>query len=109
GDGSLDEKERAPFVPTGRAQREIELVFDGRPPVEPLRLTFNAKDEKVTKAAFAEAMKAANRAPVGLRFVSGRADSKQLSAALFKHLDQNGDGRLSPDELKTARERLAFL
>ncbi|MBN9118587.1 MAG: EF-hand domain-containing protein, partial [Planctomycetes bacterium] len=73
--------------------------------------TFNQKDEKekVTRAAFAEAVKAAGRAPIGLRVLGGRADSKQLSAALFKYLDQNGDGRLSPDELKAARERLAGL
>ncbi len=109
GDGTLDEKERAPFV-ASRVPRELDVVFDGRTPLEPLRLTFNPKDkDKVTRAAFADAVKAANRPAVGLRFVSGRADSKQLSAAIFKHLDQNGDSRLAPDELKAARERLANL
>jgi Ca2+-binding EF-hand superfamily protein len=46
---------------------------------------------------------------MSLKMVAGRPDSQQLSAALFRHLDRDADGRLSPDELKGARERLAFL
>ncbi len=109
GDGILDAAERAPLTPPTRRDRElIDLLPDGNG-VQPLRLTFAQKDEKVTRAAFTEAVKAAGRGAIGLRVVPGRADSRQLSAALFRHLDQNGDGRLSPDELKAARERLAFL
>ena len=111
GDGSLDATERGPLVaPTRGVAREIELL-EGTGGAQPLRLTFNTKDEKekVTRAVLAEAVKTAKLAPVGTRVVPGRADSKQLAAALFKHLDRNADGRLAPDELKAARERLAVL
>ena len=109
GDGGLDQSERAAFAPPTRRGREVEIALDGVPGVQPLRLTFNQKDEKLSKAAFAEAMRAAGQAAVGLRVAPARPDSRDLSAALFKHLDANGDGRLSPDELRAARERLAFL
>jgi Ca2+-binding EF-hand superfamily protein len=107
GDGALDAAERAPLVTAPRVPRELDLMFNGAA-LQPLRLNFNEKD-KVTRAVFAEAVKAAGRGAVGLRAVGARPESKQLSAALFKHLDQNGDGRLAPDELKAARERLAAL
>jgi Ca2+-binding EF-hand superfamily protein len=107
-DGGLDPAERAAFAPPTRRDRDLELLAqDGA--VQPLRLTFPAKDEKVTKAAFAEAVRAAGRGSIGLRVAPARSDSRQLSAALFKHLDRSGDGRLSADELKAARDRLAAL
>ncbi len=109
GDGFLDASEWTPFSPPARKSREIVTFPDGESPVQPLQLRFPEKTEKASKAAFAEAMKTAGRGPINLRYVSGRADSRQLSAALFHHLDQNGDGKLSLDELKAARERLAVL
>jgi Ca2+-binding EF-hand superfamily protein len=72
-------------------------------------LTFDVREEMVTRAAFAAAVRTAGYGPIAVTAIAGRADSQQLSAALFRHLDRDGDGRLSPDELKTARERLAFL
>jgi Ca2+-binding EF-hand superfamily protein len=110
GDGSLDAAERSAFVDRPRTGRDLEF-FEAPSTTAPLRLSFNLKDEKdkVTRAAFVELMRTGGRASVGLRVVAGRADSKDLSAALFKHLDQNGDGRLAPGELKAARERLAVL
>src|SRR5205807_7966159 len=65
--------------------------------------------EAVTRAAFADALRAANCGAVGLRVVPARPDSRQLSEALFRHLDRDGDGRLSADELRAARDRLAAL
>jgi Ca2+-binding EF-hand superfamily protein len=107
GDGLLDASERTPFAQPARDRRE--LLIDGPVGVQPLRLTFNQKDEKVTRAAFAEAVRASGMTGIGLRVVPSRADSRQLSDALFRHLDQSGDGRLSPDELKAGRERLTVL
>jgi Ca2+-binding EF-hand superfamily protein len=75
----------------------------------PLQLAFGKRQETVSRSAFAAAVRAAGYAPVTIATVAGRPDSQQLSAALFRHLDRNGDGRLSADELKAARERLAFL
>ena len=109
GDGSLDQAERSAFAPPARRGREVDIAFTGGPGVQPLRLAFNQKDEKLSKAAFAEAMRSAGQASVGLRVLPARPDSRDLSAALFKHLDTNGDGRLSPDELRAARDRLAVL
>jgi Ca2+-binding EF-hand superfamily protein len=108
GDGFLDPAERAPFLPPRRG-KDIEFAIDGPFPVQPLVLSFPQKDEKVSRAAFAEAVKTAGRGAIGLRVVASRPDSRQLSAALFRHLDQDGDGRLSADELRAARERLAHL
>ena len=108
GDGLLDPSERSPFVAPTRANRELnllEMAFS----VQPLRLTFPPKDEKITRAAFAEALRVAGASSISFGVVAGRSDSRQLSEALFRYLDQNGDGRLSQDELKSARERLAVL
>ncbi len=106
-DGFLDVAERAPFALPTRAARD--LVIDAPGSLQPLRLTFAQKDEKIARASFTEAVRAAGFGSVGLRVIPNRADSRQLSEALFRLLDQNGDGRLSQDELKIARERLAFL
>ena len=108
-DGTLDAAERAAFTAPRGNPREL-IDFDGRmaqPQV--LQLAFNQKDEKVTRAAFAEAIKTAGKPPITLRAVAGRPDSRQLSASLFRHLDLNGDGKLSADELKAARTSLAAL
>lgn len=101
GNGVLDATERAVFAPP-RRMRAANL-----PPNNvgsPLQLAFDAKGEGVTRAAFA-----AGYGPTSLKIIAGRPDSQQLSAALFRHLDRDGDGRLSPDELKAARDRLAVL
>lgn len=106
--GQLDAAERTPFAPPARKGRDI-VFDDGRGFTQPLQLRFPEKDGAVDRAVFAEAVKTAGGAPITLRTVAVSQESRQLSAALFKHLDQNGDGKLSPDELKAARERLAAL
>jgi Ca2+-binding EF-hand superfamily protein len=99
GDGELDAAELAIFA---RPQTE---------PPDPLRvqLAFPSRNRKVTRAEFAALLRDAGCEAVNLKFISGRSDSDQLSATLFRHLDQDGDGKLSVSELKAARERLAFL
>src|SRR6185437_2503804 len=106
-DGVLDAQERASFGPI-RASSRLDF-FEGPTAIQPLRLAFPKKDEKVTRAVFGEAMRAAGKDTIGFRVVPPPADSSALSAALFRHLDRNGDGRLSAEELKAARERLAIL
>jgi Ca2+-binding EF-hand superfamily protein len=105
GDGMLDAAERAVFAPP-RRMRAADVVPEA---ATPLRLTFDARQESVSRSAFAAAVRAAGFGPVTIGTVAGRPDSQQLSAALFRHLDRDGDGRLSETELKAARERLAFL
>jgi Ca2+-binding EF-hand superfamily protein len=106
-DGVLDAAERAVFAPPRRMRAQDVALSEAA--ATPLRLTFDAREEAVTRTAFAAAVRAAGYGPISVTVVAGRADSQQLSAALFRHLDRDGDGRLSPDELKAARERLAFL
>ena len=107
GDGLLDAAERAVFAPPRQRMRATDVVSADAG--SPLRLTFDGKEETVTRSAFAAALRAAGYGPMSFKMVAGRPDSQQLSAALFRHLDRDGDGRLSPDELKAARERLAVL
>ncbi len=106
GDGVLDERERAVFAPPRRGRNDV-VVFDQMSGTPPLQLTFDRKQETVTRAAFAAAVRAASQEPVRLTLAAGRADAPRLSTALFKHLDRDGDGKLSADELRAARERLA--
>jgi Ca2+-binding EF-hand superfamily protein len=104
GDGVLDAAERASVAAPERG-RAPDLAS---PPGAgaPLRLAFARKDNGVTREAFAAAVRAAGFEPVRLTAVAGRADSAELSAALFRHLDSDRDGKLSADELRAARERL---
>ena len=108
GDGELDAAEQAVLAPPRRG-REREAVIASRPTPQPLRLTFPSRSGKVTRADFAVALREAGYGPVVLKLVAARSDSEQLSSALFRYLDQDGDGKLSPGELRAARERLAFL
>jgi Ca2+-binding EF-hand superfamily protein len=109
GDGVLDPTERAIFSPPTDRRRELDLLAQQERAARALILSFGPKEEKISRAAFAEAVRNSGRGAISLRIVPTRADSRKLSAALFHHLDQNDDGRLSVDELKAARERLAHL
>jgi Ca2+-binding EF-hand superfamily protein len=106
-DGVLDAKERS-VLDQSRRGREADLaIANGMAPS--LRLTFGRKDESVTLKSFAAAIRAAEFEPVRLLSTTARADSAQLSAALFRHLDRDRDGKLSAEELRHAREALAAL
>jgi Ca2+-binding EF-hand superfamily protein len=105
GNGVLDAKERA-FFEQPRRGRQVDPF---QPEASAPRLTFGDKDEGVTREALAAALRAAGLGPVRLASAAGRPDSAQLSAALFRHLDRDGDGKLSADEVRAAREQLAPL
>jgi Ca2+-binding EF-hand superfamily protein len=107
GDGELDATEQTILAPPRRGRDAQLQAIEANAP--PLRLNFAAKAGKVTRAEFAAAVRDAGYGPVGLAVVRTRANADQISAALFRHLDQDGDGKLSPGELKAARDRLAFL
>ncbi|OWK36113.1 EF-hand domain-containing protein [Fimbriiglobus ruber] len=111
GDGVLDQAERALLAPPAlRRGRDIMLGIDQEGmTTSPIQLTFPKRDENVTRAAFAEAIRTAGAGAIDLSGVTGPTDSAALSAALFRHLDADKDGKISPGELKTARERLAIL
>ncbi len=107
-DGKLDKAERerlgSPVAPrrgTVVAERpHTEIGFFGK-------LGFDAKAESIDRAGFAAALKTAGFGPITVTTEAGRPENPALTAALFKHLDADGDGKLSPAELKTARTALA--
>lgn len=112
GDGKLDKTERERLVTPSAPRRRPNTAPDERPAgdFEFLgKLAFDAKAETVDRAALAAALKAAGFGPLTITTQTGRADNPALTAALFKHLDANGDGKLSTAELKNAREALAHL
>ncbi len=108
GDGKLDKVERErlglptpPRPGTVVAERPAtEIGFVGK-------LLFDAKAETIDRAGFAATLKNAGFGPITLTTQAGRPDNPALTAALFKHLDADGDGKLSPAELKNARAALA--
>ena len=107
-DGKLDKAEREPIgLPTpprpGKVvaeRRGTEIGFLGK-------LLFDPNAEMIDRAGFAVSLKNAGFGPVTITTQSGRAENPALTAALFKHLDADGDGKLSPAELKNARAALA--
>ncbi len=107
GDGVLDAAELAALNPP---KRRAGAAAGLPAPSEPLlQLTFGRREGPVSREAFAAAVGAAGYGPVSFTFAVARTDSARLSAALFRHLDADGDGKLSADELRAARERLAPL
>jgi Ca2+-binding EF-hand superfamily protein len=108
GNGKLDEKERAVLGPqTGRRRNDPVAAFAESDLAG--RLKFERDADSVDKAAFAAALKTAGFGPIEVSFQAARDDAAALTNALFKHLDSDGDGKLSGDELRTARDRLAML
>jgi Ca2+-binding EF-hand superfamily protein len=105
GDGTLCSAEWAAVAP--RRARDAALVPDGGAAL--LQLNFGQRDPAVTRHAFAAAVRSAGYGPIEFLYATGRTDSAKLSSALFRHLDADGDGKLSVEEVKMARERLAPL
>ncbi len=108
GNGKLDEKERAVLgQQSGRRRNDPAAAFAESDLAG--RLKFERDAEMVDKPAFAAALKAAGFGPVEVSFQAARDDAAALTNALFKHLDADGDGKLSANELAAARDRLAIL
>ncbi len=108
GNGKLDEKERAVLgQQSGRRRNDPAAAFAESDLAG--RLKFERDVDAVDKAAFAAALKTAGFGPVEVSFQAARDDAAALTNALFKHLDADGDGKLSAVELAAARDRLAIL
>ena len=108
-DGKLDKAECERLVaPTARRRPNVGEVprndfgFLGV-------LAFEGKAESVDRAAFAAALRAAGFSPVTVVTQAGRPENPALTVALFKHLDADGDGKLSASELRAARAALTPL
>jgi Ca2+-binding EF-hand superfamily protein len=107
GDGTLDDKERAHFVNRGNQNGFVEINGSfysiGRLP----QLAFSSPT--ADREAFAAAFKAAGLGPLRTTVRAPQTDSPKRTDALFAKLDTNQDGKLSVEELKAARTRLAPL
>jgi Ca2+-binding EF-hand superfamily protein len=110
GDGALESSERGLFANTGRRAQRFVVVdgvayMQGQAP----RVSFTETNGKVGREAFRDGFRSAGVGPATVTPVAPRTDSKALTDALFKHLDTDGDGKLSLAELNAARTRLAAL
>jgi len=107
GNGTLDAKERAVFTRPGR-QPAPPVDADDDGPAAAAQV-FGPKDPPADKAAFAAKLRAAGLGPVAVTVRPGGETTDRLADALFRHLDRDGDGKLSAAELAAARDRLAAL
>jgi len=107
GDGVLDAAEYAPFVEQRRG-RDKQIALDDGASMPALRLNFDQRNAKVTRALFDSALREAGFGPVVLSVRRAQPNSQRLSSILFRRLDRDGDGKLSTAELRDARARLAF-
>jgi Ca2+-binding EF-hand superfamily protein len=73
------------------------------------QVKFEEKAGKVDGTAFRAAFRAAGLAPVQAAVKPARSQTAAMTDALFKLLDADKDDRLSGDELKAARDKLARL
>ncbi len=104
-DGVLEGAELAPFSEP-RNRNPQAIVSQAQQSA--LRLVFEDRKEKVTRAAFEAALRKAGFEPVSLAITKAQAASERLSTALFRRLDRDGDGKLSQSELLDARKQLEF-
>ncbi|HJZ56711.1 MAG TPA: EF-hand domain-containing protein, partial [Gemmataceae bacterium] len=109
GDGSLDANERQAFQSGRRGSQYVIIDGTGYLINQPQRVAFTEKNGKVDRAAFQDGFRNSGLRPVAANGVAPRGDSQQLTDALFKYLDTDKDGKLSVEELKAARQRLAAL
>jgi Ca2+-binding EF-hand superfamily protein len=105
GDGILDEREAAPAPPP--------ILPQG--PGGPARFAFNFavldsdSDGKVSLAELAEYYRQFGDGPFQVRALGNGPPADALNAALLRHADRNGDGKLSREEIVTLPELIAAL
>ncbi len=111
GNGSLSAAERVAFVGNNNRNNGFVVVdmMGYQVPQLPAMTFKEDSNGNVSKDAFAAAFEAVGSGPIAVEFQPAKPESQQLTAALMKRLDADGDGKLSLAELKAARAKLAVL